>query len=583
MLSDELTVCLILTAPLYAAFTSMLFPVGRIAVALAGAVWLGAATWFLLQVEPKPSLLVIGSWLGASVEPSLAVKLQFQFDTTTAITLGTAGLMLALASSLIRREAPPESSGAGPGTDTLGSLPVASSPKLLFLLFLCGVACLATDLIVVVMAWLLLDVTLVQHLETSRKHVSASPLKPLQISSLLLIGVLALTHSRHETTQLGDIYKKATANSQVDAASARALLGSLVALAIGLRAALLPGVLWLRRTFDSARPAELLVIPLATQIPATALLLRLGYVVRVDPQPVLLCAGIAAAASAIAAAFAVAQRRPVAGLLLVQTALFADAAAMFCSKQPVPAFPLHFFQVATVAGFGIALLATKPGTWHQHLTWAFLVVALTSFYYGSPFTVDAAWNWSSKDQLQTFVQAALAATQLLLPIAMLRCLSHKAKSEVVFPVALIVSLPLLVGFIGVTLVYFARKSAIPMIPLNPWPIAGTAIGTLAVLKREHRARAHSPAQPAIHFLEECGHVERLYKWLVSMPVRLVSRIVETFDRHLMGGSKEGTWLAHYSNLAEHATHLRDLDPRYTALAAVLCLAGILLALTSTGS
>ena len=580
MLSDELTVCLILTAPLSAAFTSMLFPVGRVAVALAGAVWLGAATWFLLQVDPEPSLLTMGSWLGANVEPSLAVRLQFQFDTTTAITLGTAGLMLVLASSLIRREAP---SAASPGAGTLGSLLEASSPKLLFLVFLCGASCLATDLIIVVMAWLLLDVTLVRQFDSLENEASASPLKPLQISSLLLVAVLALAHSRYETTQLGDIYRAATSDSQVDAASVRTMLASLVALAIGLRAAMLPAVLWLRRTFESARPAELILIPLATLIPAAALLLRLGYVVRVDPQPVLLCAGIAAAASAVAAAFAVAQRRPVAGVLLVQTAMFAHAVAMFCSKQPVPAFPLHFLQVATVAGFGIARLATKPGSRHQQLTWAFLMVALASFYYGSPFTVDPAWNWSGRDGLQTFVRAALAVTQLLLPVALIRCLTHKSTSEEASPAPLIASLPLLAGFIGVTLVFFARKSDIQMIPLNPWPIAGAAIGTLTMLNRKRLARALAPAQPATRFLEECGHVERIYEWLVVMPARLVSKTVEGFDRHLMGGSKEGAWLAHYRNLAGHISHLRDLDPRYTALAAVLCLAGLLLALTGTGS
>jgi len=328
---------------------------------------------------------------------------------------------------------------------------------LLFLGFLCGVACLATDLIVVVVAWLLLDVTVARHLASSGKNVSASPLKPLQVSSLLLVAVLALAHSRYETTQLGDIYRAATSDAKVDAASVRTMLGSLVALAIGLRAAMLPGVLWLRRAFEFARPAELIIFPLATLIPAAALLLRLGYVVRVDPQPVLLCAGIAAAASAVTAAFAVAQRRPVASVLLVQAAMFAHAVAMFCSKQPMPALPLHFFQVATVAGFGLALLAIKPGDRQQTLTLAFLVVALASFYYGGPFTVDPEWKRDGTEQLQTFVRAALAVTQLLLPIALIRCLSHKAKCQEAPSVLLITTLPLLAGFIGVTLVYFARK------------------------------------------------------------------------------------------------------------------------------
>ena len=161
--------------------------------------------------------------------------------------------------------------------------------------------------------------------------------------------------------------------------------------------------------------------------------------------------------------------------------------------------------------------------------------------------------------------------------------SHKAKCQEAPSVLLITTLPLLAGFIGVTLVYFARKSNIQMIPLNPWPIAGAAIGTLAVLNRERLARALAPARPVTRFLVECGHVERLYEWLVAIPARLVSKTVEAFDRHLIGGSKEGAWLAHYRKFGGHITHLRDLDPRYTALAAVLCLAGLLLTLTGTGS
>lgn len=597
MLSDELYVCLILTAPLYAAFTAMLFPVGRFAVAGAGAVWLGAATVFLLQIDPQPSVLPIGSWLGSSVDPALSVRLQFQFDTTTAIALGTAGVMIILASSFVQRSASvtaerSEPPGPNPGNErvdrTACAVPLLelqseAAPKLLFLIFLSGVACLSNDLTVVAVSWLLLDVTLARHLAHGGTQPKSGPLKPLQVSSLLLLVVLAVAISRHGTTQLGDIYHKAVSDRQVDAASARAMMGMLVALAIGFRAAMLPGVLWLRRTFESARPVDLVVIPIATLIPAAALVMRLGYVVRVDAQPVLLCAGFAAAAAAIAGSFAVAQRKPTATVLLVQSAMFAHAAAMFCSRQPVPAWPLHFAQVATTAGFGFAFLSANRVGWQRKLTLAFLVLALAGFFYGEPFAIDSRWKWEHAAQLQTFVRAALAITQLLLPVALIRCLSHESRCEDGPSIPLVASLPLLAGFIGVTLIYFGRKSGVQMIQANPWPIAGAAIGTLVVLNRERIANALAPAQPAIQFLEECGDASLLCEWLFALPVRLVSKTVEAFDRHLMGGSKEGAWLAHYRNLAGHVTQLRDLDPRYTALAAVLCLAGLLLALTGTGS
>jgi hypothetical protein len=385
MISDELYVCLILTAPLYASFTTMLFPVARPAIFATGLFLLGGSVF----IYPHSSSIFFGSWLGSTVEESVSILLEFRVDRLSAPGIGVAAICL-LAAPLLTEFA------SGRNDDAIPGRHLESAPRLMTTAALCGLACTATDLSVICVSWLLLDVTLASRFRTQASGPSAPnstrSLWPIHVSSLLLIVVVLMISARHGTLRIQDFtYFRHTPNMPVvpegfieaallfdrtvDGQAVRTGVCALLALAVGCRAAVFPWLLWLNRASGQTRPLDRIVVPLTMLIPAGTLLLRVLPLLNHDEQ-----------------------------------------------------------------------------------------------------------------------------TRLLI---------------------------------------------LSMIP----------VGVVA---------------------------ERVFPWLIALPCRVTSKAAELFDRHLMGGSREGAWLAHCQRLAAHVEHLRGLDPRYAALAAVLCVAGLLLALTGTG-
>jgi formate hydrogenlyase subunit 3/multisubunit Na+/H+ antiporter MnhD subunit len=389
MISDELFVCLILTAPLYASFTTMLFPVARPAIFATGLFLLGGSVF----IYPHSSSIFFGSWLGSTVEESVSILLEFRVDRLSAPGIGVAAICL-LAAPLLTEFA------SGRNEDAIPERHIESAPRLMTTAALCGLACTATDLSVICVSWLLLDVTLACRFQAQASGPSAPtsnsnsvrPLSPIHVSSFLLIVAALLISARYGTLRIDDLtyfhhkpdvpvvpkgFLEAASlfDRAVDAQSVRTGVCVLLALAVGCRAAVFPWLLWRNRASGQTRPLDRIVVPLAMLIPAGTLLLRV--------------------------------------------------------------FPL---------------------------------------------------------------------------------LNHDEQ---------------------------IRLLILSMIP----------VGVVA---------------------------ERVLPWLVAIPLRVTSKAAELFDRHLMGGSREGAWVAHCRRAAAHVEHLRGLDPRYAALAAVLCVAGLLLALTGTG-
>ena len=383
MISGELYVCLMLTAPLYGAFTALLFPVARPAIVAVGLFWLIGA----VSVS-GPESIFFGSWLGSAVEESLSVLLEFRVDRFSAYGIGAVGVCLLAAPFLTEFD-------SGRGSIKTPDRHTESAPLCLTLAAGCGLACTATDLSVLVVLWLLLDVTLASRFRASLTGSSASDenktalLQPLQMSSLLLIVAVLMVNARYGTLRIEDhsyfrqspempvphgfLEAAAVFDRRVDAQSARFEICVVFALAACCRAAFLPWLLWQRRASNRSRPLDLIVVPLATLIPACVLLVRLS--------------------------------------------------------------PLAY------------------------------------------------------DTLTPLLTVSLVAA-----------------------------------------------------------------GVVA---------------------------EPVSRWLFSVPLRVASKVAELFDRHLMGGSRDGAWLAHCQRAVGNVEHLRSLDPRYAALAAVLCLVGLLLALTGT--
>ena len=384
MISGELYVCLMLTAPLYGAFTALLFPVARPAIVAVGLLWLiGAVSVY------GPESIFFGSWLGSAVEESISVLLEFRVDRFSAYGIGAVAVCLLAAPFLAEFT-------SGRGGDKTPDRHIESAPRFLTLAATCGLACTATDLSVIVVLWLLLDVTLAIRFRTSSTGTPAgsankpAPLQSLYVSSFLLIVTLLLISERYGTLRIDEldffsrpqlvvtpdgIHEGISLDRRVDAQAAPLGICVFLSLAACCRVALLPWLLWQRRTSNRSRPLDLIIVSLATLIPACVLLIRYSLVLR-----------------------------------------------------------------------------------HDTLT------------------------------------------------------------------------PLLV-------------------------VSLVAAGVVA---------------------------EPVSRWLFSVPLRVAATTAELFDRHLMGGSREGAWLAHCQRAVGNVEHLRSLDPRYAALAAVLCLVGLLLALTGTG-
>ncbi|MFP6762160.1 MAG: hypothetical protein VB858_01040, partial [Planctomycetaceae bacterium] len=94
MISDEFFVCLILTAPLYAAFTGLLFSIPRPVITAVGLFWTGLSAWRLQYSGFPDKTIYFGRWLGGSVDESISILLNFRFDSLAALGIGSAGVCL---------------------------------------------------------------------------------------------------------------------------------------------------------------------------------------------------------------------------------------------------------------------------------------------------------------------------------------------------------------------------------------------------------------------------------------------------------------------------------------------------------
>jgi len=196
----------------------------------------------------------------------------------------------------------------------------------------------------------------------------------------------------------------------------------------------------------------------------------------------------------------------------------------------------------------------------------------------------------------TLIRLGITAGQLLFSIALVRLLylpteadhaSDKNNTPERRPQSLtgtsLTTLAITTGFLLTVPVLADHCVTLPA--QLPVAIAGGLLIGWVLYRQEGRlAMALKPAcGPFVRLSETWWHLELIYRTLVCFPAHLLSRLSGMIDRHLFGGTSEGVWMGHIRRLGGPLEMYRHLDPRYAALTAAACLAGLLLALIGIGN
>ncbi len=131
----------------------------------------------------------------------------------------------------------------------------------------------ATDLIIVLLCWLMIE-EFVEHIaaQSGRERIGCVP--PLRVSSFVLLIALALLQIRYHSTSISTLLTTALHDTRLDADIARDGLATVLAFGIVMRCGLFPFSLWLKRLLASGSP---LCLPLTAAViaPAFALGVRM--------------------------------------------------------------------------------------------------------------------------------------------------------------------------------------------------------------------------------------------------------------------------------------------------------------------
>ena len=598
MISDELFVCLILTAPLYAAFTGMLFPVSRPVMTAVSLFWTGVSAFVLRNSEIPVKSIYFGRWLGGSIDESVSILLEFRFDQHAAFGIGLAGVCL-LSAPLLSHF---------PATGT-SRVPRSRSPESLLqfmiLLTLCGLACTASDLMVIAALWMLMDILLTCRLSGTVSPADRSAqLGLLQLSSLLLLVAGLAVQARYQSVRIDDFLAASQSDTRIDADLVNSGLAVWIALSVCCRAAFFPWLLWLKRFSTHAGPLDLVTLPVGVLIPAGVLVMRMAPVLHNSSQASFLLSVLGALTAVVSAGIAAIQTRSFSAILILQVTAFALGTACCFQGSPAPSGLPPFVQMSALAGLGASRLCLPQRSPERFHFWPavfflFVTAVLTP---GTSATVSMHDPFT----VQSLITVCLALGQLLFSIALVRLLFrspdtfHSARPDRSRdshgtgrpPVSSGIFRRLISGPSSVVAVTVGLLVTVPLLADHctalPTEFPGAvAVGLITGCVLFHRnSRLAAALKPAvgtgIRLSQTWWYLEQLSKGLVSMPGRIFSTMFRLFDHHLIGGAPEGTWMRHIRRLGGHVEFYRHLDPRYAALAGAACLAGLLIALVGIG-
>jgi hypothetical protein len=575
---------------------------------------IAAAGWSAFADAAQPASVSPGTWLvlPGSIETTISPALHFSPGKTPLLLIVACLAMLRVQE---RRSATAFVVRGG----RLALLPLAAC------------AILTTDLVVLVIIWILLEGVLAGVCLRSSSDASgpeaerrSSPLGILRLSTACLVVGVLVGVSRYHTTDLLQLARSAAADERVDAAQVVAGLSACLAGAAVIRCGLFPGILWLRQYYASAERPELSDILLVTVLPGFALVTHLGAITTTVPDGGMLIAGLGGLTVIVAAAIAATQK----SMNLVVPLLSVCVVALACAGSLVTE-PDHGGVVMRSLLIQIPILATvlllssesASDAAGQNSTKFKLSGMCHTFGIGVLISGLAGPNailhllraealtspeiltlGLPRERVCNVVWAACVFGQWLFAFALIRgvmrqrhAAAHIEESSPMTSVRVGVTVVLTLGVIaaasllpmnGETLA--AQRSDASLFfgsfltfgAATPAALLGAVVAWLLYRSPESR----ESTQPVRRLESLCRlsgnwfYLEHLWRFCVTGPTRVVSILATAIDRHLISSGREEAWRFSASGLSDGIEHLRRRGSVYYGLSIMLVIAGLLLVL-----
>lgn len=561
----------------------------------------GVATVFVVP----PQTVSLGEWLVMPGAHPTAVSPVLHFDATAAALLLVAGCV-----ALLRL---PDSQANRAHPSAFGRLA---------LLPLTAVAVMSTNLVALVVTWILLDVVLGgtgREVRSDTVETRSSPWPLLRLSSACLLVAVLVGVSRYHTTDLLEIARSAASDERVDAAQVVAGLSVCLAAAAAIRCGLFPAILWLRRYFESSDRPDMSDVLLVTIIPGCGLVVRLASLSGGITNGTVLLAGLGALTGIAAAMIAATQTSAERVFPLLCLSVVAMACAGSVSAGPdyaavaLPTVLILIPLLAAVFRSGHSNSDASSGSRIQldTITRNFGIGVLISGLAGSNAILGQirAEALASpellalglpRERVCNAIWIACVFGQCLFAFALVRGVTRRSNMPAQAPGSDRVparqffgSVAVIAGVILAAWLLPLRESLSPappgadvstasfMVfgPATPAALLGAVVAWL--LYRDESATKENSAR-GLDSLHRLGrnwfYLEQAWRFGVAGPIRVLSFVATLVDRHLISSGREEAWRVSATAPAAGIEHLRRTGPVYYGLGIVLVVAGLLLVL-----
>ena len=602
LIPTAILLVLLVSASLGAAAT-LTFPchAERIRRAIGGC-WLTASLiWFLLQVVGGTADVCDWS-LGTlvNVQDSAGIELAFRIDDLRAGLMLCAGLLLlCTVSSTLNGTA-------------ASMLPLASA-----------VALMTTDFTVMLASWLWLESLLMSVLSgdgTYQQHThrglgrhiatlsDSSLFSLIRLSSGLLLLALLMIWSRFGVLSIDALLSGALADYRIDAESVVEGLTVVLAGAILVRLGLFPAMIWSRPAIDDGSDNLPLWIPLAAFLPAVALAGQTMPLSRISADGGLVLAGLGGLALVVGPALAVAQRTEQSIVSILQFGVAAQVAVVLGTGQPGSlsvALWLLLTQLPLLAITGSISshssstdhqAADHIGKWQRVAIAALLLSGLCHQNATLQILRSEIANSTSvltlglpRDRVLTGVWWACVAGQCLTGFALSKCVCPNEPERTAGPsgisarLAVVMAASLVAPFLVSVPAAASVESLILFGAATPAGLLGGTIGWL-LFRQTSTARPYvtTAFDSLIRLSRNWCYVDRVAGLTLKTPLVTVCVLCDLFDTVVLGRGDETVWHKSPAWLGRVVEHLRESDPMYLGVGAVLFVAGLLIALTQAG-
>lgn len=608
-MTEQLLTAAMLVVPAVGGIVAFIVPDRRDSVlgVAGGLACIAAGLWLtcvLAGAIESPVSLSAGRWLAIPMVDGLTVQLSFQADRPRVLFVLAASLVVLLESI----------SSAATVNDAETGSAAESQPAGLAILYPAGVAAiLAADLVILVGVWIMLDCCVggLQRRAHGSRHSGTQRLETSAVlsgSSVLLLIATLMATARFGTTNLPEIIDRCSQDGRVDAIAVASGLSVVFALAIAVRCAFFPAMIWPRTCLESRpRDAGLIVI-LAGVLPGISLAIGIQPLsgISADGSLLLGMLGVLTCLTATGVALVQSDSDGVSTLLMVSAAgLAAAASASGHPSAGVVAGCTLFAQVVAIQvlkrsdkklhrgiPFGCAMIATVSGICGGN--------AVLSFVEGAMRTVTDSDNFVAlpPDRFLSMIWWSLVATQVLWGFAIVRLISSSRpgadsmRSEIPKfteqpgrgrreSALLTIAASLAVGacIFPLSNVTGPDQSSTRLLSFSaatPACLLGVVVAWLLSHASENvRSRVAGSSDSLARLSREWFYLEDTLRYAVILPVRGVALVVEICDRKIFGGTSEDGWQQTPARIADSMEHLRSQPAVYYGLTGVLLLVGLL--------